>query len=234
MNPRQLIFSDNEGCIIEAKGKEFNLPELSRLKSLLARADTFGFAICTGRSVPYVEAMTQVLGIHRSEFPCVCEGGGVLYWPAQDRTELLVRPFPTAELLDRLPANLFRVEPGKVCCLSLYPSNALSVQELTEVVAPLVDSSLFTLRVSAAALDITPSGVDKAFGIRKAIEAIKYRSRTVVAVGDADNDLPMFDVADYTAAPSNATHAVKARANFISRFPHTEGLIEILENLKCR
>src|SRR6266404_1649696 len=146
MHPRYLVFSDNEGCIIEAKGKEFNLEELARLKRSLARSGVFAFAICTGRSVPYVEAMTQVLGIQRSEFPCVCEGGGVLYWPAQDRTELLVRPFPTASVLAQLPADLFRVEPGKMCCLSLYPRDPSGVQELAEVVVPIVDRNLFTLR----------------------------------------------------------------------------------------
>lgn len=234
MPHRHLIFSDNEGCIIEAKGKEFNLEELSRLKRILARSDTFDFAICTGRSVPYVEAMTQVLGIQGSSFPCVCEGGGVLYWPAEDRTELLVRPFPTAEVLDRLPANLFRVEPGKVCCVSLYPNGRMSVQELAGVVAPLVNPALFTVGVSVAAIDITASGVNKAFGMTRALEATKYSGGRVVAVGDADNDLPMFDVADYTAAPSNATPAVKARANFVSRLPHTQGLIEILEKLQCQ
>jgi len=229
---RYLIFADNEGCIVTAKGTEFNLEKLSRLKTLLNRSDVLGFCICTGRSVPFVEAMTQVLGIQESRLPQVCEGGGVLYWPSEDRIQSLVEPFPTTTVLDRLPRDLFRVETGKSSCLTLYPEQNLTVSQLADIVIPLVDTSRFTLSVSAAAVDITHRGVDKGFGIKRALELIQHEYRSVVAIGDADNDLPMFDVADHAAAPSNATAAVKARANYVSRLPDTDGLIDILENLK--
>jgi hydroxymethylpyrimidine pyrophosphatase-like HAD family hydrolase len=228
---RQLVFSDNEGCIVEAKGKEFDLAELSRLKLFLASTKNLGFSICTGRSVPYVEAITQVLGINNSPVPCICEGGCVLYWPSQDRVEFLVRPFPIGKVAERLPRDLFRVEPGKTCCLSLYPMRDLEVSQVANVVTPFLDPSLYTLRLSAAAVDITPHGVDKGFGIRMALKAMRYSNGRIVAVGDSDNDLPMFDAVEYTAAPSNATQLVKSRANFVSRFPATTGLIDILEHL---
>jgi len=231
MSVRFLVFSDNEGCIIKAKGEEFDLSELLRLKQLLRSSPSIAFTICTGRGVPYVEAMTQALGIHRSIFPCICEGGGVLYWPAEDRTELLVEPFPANGILERLPTGSFRVEPGKVCCLSLYPQPPLSVPELAGLVTPYIDLDLYTVKVSSAAVDVTQRGVDKGFGIRRALGVIDCPGAKVVGVGDADNDLPMFDEVDYRAAPSNASSSVKMRAGFVSQFPDTRGLIDILENL---
>jgi len=231
MSPRFLVFSDNEGCIIKAKGEEFDLSALLDLKELLRRSPNLAFAICTGRGVPYVEAMTQVLGIHRSGFPCVCEGGGVLYWPAKDRTELLVDRLPVSEILERLPTGSFRVEPGKLCCLSLYPQSPLSVPELAGLVTPYIDLNRFTFHVSSAAVDITRTGVHKGFGIGKALEAVDRTGATVVGIGDADNDLPMFDAVDYRAAPSNAMPSIKVRADFVSQFSDTRGVIDILENL---
>lgn len=69
----------------KASGSACRLPDLAA-----AVADFSGtFAICAGRSVPYVEARVQVLGLVETVTPCVCEGGWVSSLPREDRFEVL-------------------------------------------------------------------------------------------------------------------------------------------------
>ena len=63
MNTIRAIYCDNEGCILPGKGLPFPLLELQQLQSFIEKHNLIEFGICTGRSVPYVEAMVQVLNL---------------------------------------------------------------------------------------------------------------------------------------------------------------------------
>src|SRR6266699_3468414 len=122
MKPIRLVFSDNEGCITPGKGLAFHLDDLTLLQGML-KSFSRNFSVCTGRSVPYVEALAQALDLLDSTFPCVCEGGAVLYWPKLDQSEAL-SPLPEEkDIVAYLQPGSYRVELGKLACLSLYPSN---------------------------------------------------------------------------------------------------------------
>ena len=122
-----LVCCDNEGCIVDAKGQRFDLPALHDLAADIA-AYPGAFTICTGRAVPYVEAMVQVLDLVDAATPCVCEGGGVLYTPCDDRYEAIAGRVDYDAIRALLPVGSYREEPGKVACYTAYPEPGYTVE----------------------------------------------------------------------------------------------------------
>jgi hydroxymethylpyrimidine pyrophosphatase-like HAD family hydrolase len=221
-----LLCCDNEGCIVDAKGRPFDLPALAELAAAIERSP-LTFTICTGRSVPYVEAMVQVLGLVGSDVACVCEGGGVLYSPISDRYEVLAAPVDEESVRAVLPAGGYREELGKVVGFSVYPEPGFTVDLLYELVmAGGLDRVNITR--SVAAVDITPAGVDKTFGIDHLLKRQGADWSDVVAVGDSWNDLPMLRRAGLSACPANSIPEVKAIVDYVSPFPATRGVTDIL------
>ncbi|MBT8227423.1 MAG: HAD family phosphatase [Dactylosporangium sp.] len=222
-----LICCDNEGCIVDAKGTQFDLPALAELRAAIIESG-WRFSICTGRSVPYVEAMIQVLGLVNSTTPCVCEGGGVIYHPATDRYEVLVDGADAGLIRELLPVGSYREELGKLTAYSVYPEPGHTVAELYDLVATGA-SAVASITKSIAAVDVTPKGVDKAFGLGQVLTRMDLGTSQVLAIGDSWNDLEMLRESGIAACPANAVPEVKAIADYVSPFEATRGVTDILE-----
>jgi len=230
MKPIQAVFCDNEGCILPGKGLAFPLHEIATLRSFLKDHTTVGYSICTGRSIPYVEAMVQTLDLISSSVPCVCEGGAALYWPRLDKWEIISNLSDKETLLKAISGMNYREELGKTACLSLYPNSPTTVDDLYSA---LVNNSTFNeynITKSIAAIDITPFGVNKGFGVRETCKRLGISLSQVLCIGDAQNDIPMLEAAGYSACPSNAVAEVKRIVNFIAPSEATSGVLEILKH----
>lgn len=221
-----LICCDNEGCVVDAKGLPFDLPALADLRAAIAETDV-RFSICTGRGVPYVEAMVQVLDLLDRGTPCVCECGGVLYHPETDRYELLTDRIDPTPIRAVLPEGWYREELGKLTAYSVYPEPGHTVGELFEQVTA-ADPAGFELTKSIASVDVTPAGVDKAFGVRTLLDRLGLGTGDLVAIGDSWNDLPMLALAGIAACPANAVAEVKEVADYVSPFEATRGVADIV------
>jgi hydroxymethylpyrimidine pyrophosphatase-like HAD family hydrolase len=221
-----LVCCDNEGCIIDAKGRAFDNRALADLADAIA-AFPGTFTICTGRSQPYVEAMVQTLGLVDSEIPCVCEGGGLLYVPRSDRYEVIGQKIIGDAVRTLLPPGSYREELGKLSCHTVYPEPGYTVEGLFDLI---VAGGLtgVELNRSIASVDITPKGVDKAHGIAEILIRTGLGWSDVLAIGDSWNDLPMLRSAGLAACPANAVAEVKAVADYVSPEPSTRGVIDIL------
>ncbi len=77
---------------------------------------------------------------------------------------------------------------------------------------------------------VLPEGVDKGSGVRALVEAMGYRGM-VVAVGDGENDLSMFEAADLKVAVANAVEELKGAADIVLRHDDGLGVLELLRML---
>jgi hydroxymethylpyrimidine pyrophosphatase-like HAD family hydrolase len=222
------IFSDNEGCILPGKGQAFPLLELDALRSFLRSHPAVGFGICTGRSVPYVEAMVHALDLIQSPVPCICEGGASLYWPQLDTWEATSPLLDKVTLFTRVAVMKYREELGKVGCLSLYPDPPTTVEDLFRAYTDSPALQGYQITRSVAAVDITRVGVDKAFGVKKACLRLGVDVSQVLCIGDALNDVPMLEAVGFSACHANATNEVKEIVDFAASGHSTVGMLEIL------
>lgn len=235
MSPIRAIYCDIEGCILPGKGLPFPLMEINDLCLFLNTHTSTAFGICTGRSIPFVEAITQALNLVNSTFPCVCEGGAVLYWPASDRWEKIAH-FPTKDkqnFLDSVQNLAYRQEPGKVVCLSLYPNDSTTVEDLYQTVAQSSASKFYTITKSVAAVDITPAGINKSSGVSEVCCRLGISLEEILYIGDAQNDLNLLKLAGYSGCPQNASAEIKSAAAFVADQPSTLGVLEILHHFEA-
>lgn len=78
---------------------------------------------------------------------------------------------------------------------------------------------------------ILPPGVDKGTGLARGLAALGRAGAEAIAIGDAENDLPMFGVVGRTAAVANALPALAARADRVTRGAAGDGVRELIDAL---
>jgi len=80
-------------------------------------------------------------------------------------------------------------------------------------------------------LEIMNAGVSKGEGLKTAMKCRGLKMEELIAFGDEENDLPMFGVAGFSAAPSSAKEKVREAADFVFGSNAEEGLAAFLEEL---
>jgi phosphoglycolate phosphatase len=82
---------------------------------------------------------------------------------------------------------------------------------------------------SKYAFHINEKGVDKATGLKRALNILDLEPAHTVAIGDSETDIPMFDICGYSIALGHASDYVKARAKNIVRGAEGTGLIDAID-----
>jgi Cof subfamily protein (haloacid dehalogenase superfamily) len=80
-------------------------------------------------------------------------------------------------------------------------------------------------------LEMMNAGASKGAGLKTVMECRGLKPEEVLACGDEENDLPMFTVAGFSAAPCTAKEKVREAADFIFGPPAEEGLAAFLDEL---
>ncbi|GAE28914.1 Cof-type HAD-IIB family hydrolase [Halalkalibacter hemicellulosilyticus] len=79
-------------------------------------------------------------------------------------------------------------------------------------------------------VEVTVANISKATGVRKLLEYVEIRPDQVIAVGDGENDLPLFEYVGYPVAMKNGSHVVQRAAKEVTRFTNEEdGLYHFLK-----
>jgi len=91
--------------------------------------------------------------------------------------------------------------------------------------------SINVMRSFPTFLEVINAGVSKGEGLRIAMEHRGLKPEEVIAFGDEENDLPMFSVAGFAAAPENAREKIRDAADLIYGPNTEEGLAVFLEKV---
>ena len=78
-------------------------------------------------------------------------------------------------------------------------------------------------------LEIMDTKASKGRGLQFVMDHLSLKSEEVIAFGDEENDLPMFTVAGFSVAPSNAKDSVKTQADIIVGSNTDDGVAVFLE-----
>jgi len=66
-----------------------------------------------------------------------------------------------------------------------------------------------------AALMLLPSGVSKGSGVQQVLRFLEFSQHDVLAIGDAENDLALFDACGFSACPGNSIAVVRERVDWV-------------------
>lgn len=177
--------------------------------------------LVTGRELDDFEHAPAVLDLFDS---VVAENGGVLYSPASKEAKVIAAP-PSQKFVDELVRRgvpisvghsiVATVEPHEVAVLELIKEMALELQVI----------------FNKGAVMVLPSGVNKASGLKAALEAYGIDPAEVVGVGDAENDHAFLGYCGLGVAVANALPALKEQVAYVTRSNVGAGVTELIDSL---
>ena len=155
----------------------------------------------------------------------VAENGGVLYHPGTGEAHPLATGAPPEfvrelERRDISPLSLGRVivatwEPHGTAVLDVIHALGLELQVI----------------FNKGAVMVLPPGVNKASGLRRALDELKLSPHNTVAVGDAENDHAFLASCECGVAVANALESLKAQADVVTDRDHGAGVQELIDGL---
>jgi HAD superfamily hydrolase (TIGR01484 family) len=233
----KLFITDIDGCLMEPMRKP-DWDVLSEIKSLNEKSKNDPrippLTICTGRPMPYAEAVAQFMGV---DLPIVFESAGVFFLDdyrvsfegafnsdAERRVDELKK-----WLKEEIAANFEGMMPEftKVMDAGLvHPKEEMIMQALPRVEEYVGENYPdFEVHWTDVSINILLKGNNKRTGIRRLCELQQIDPSEAAYIGDSSGDIPGLKIVGQPFAPQNAADAVKEVARLIPR-KSTEAVLE--------
>lgn len=237
----KLFVSDIDGCL----GQPYEPYDLDGFATLRRYVNDAGLptaehvtpavSLCSGRSYPYVEALTQALDL---TVPVLFEGGGGRFDPVEAHTTW------TPALTDAIEAEIEEVRHWFVT--ECIPGTKMSIDHAKRtqagVVSPdpdeIVDARPQTeaflsengsdLRVFSTdvSVDVVPPGITKRNGLEWLTDHLGVEMSEVAYIGDSDSDLEALTAVGISFAPANADEEVLKAVDHVTDGRVLDGTIE--------
>jgi phosphoglycolate phosphatase len=221
--PIKVFAVDIDGTLTENGGGMVHLGALAKLRYL----EKMGYNVIyvTGRSS--VEAYVLAVFGGTTKI-AIGENGGVVTIAPQDHRVLgnKGKCMQGYEVLKKAISSV-KVKPvfprmSEVVLLRTFDLK-LGQRLLDEYHLPLYLSD------SKYAFHINEKGIDKAYGLKEALNMLEVEPNQVVAIGDSETDIPMYDICGYSIALDHAEENVKARADHVVTGKEGAGLVEAID-----
>lgn len=214
---------DIDGTLTENGGGMIHLAALAKLRYL----EKLGYNViyATGRSS--VEAYLLAVFGGTTQIAVGENGGAITVAPQEHR--LLASKEKCIEGYEALKKSIDGVQTKPV-----FP-------RMTEVVLlrtfdlkegqKILDERGFSLYLSDSkyAFHINEKGIDKASGLKEALKMLKADPEEVIAIGDSETDVPMYDFCGYSIALGHAEENVKRKADHVMSGREGVGLVEAID-----
>ena len=126
----------------------------------------------------------------------------------------------------------FDFVPEPILKVLFADESEVELQKLIELVTGHPLASKFTLvRTDKEYYEILPKGTNKGDGIRKLISMFPGIKKTI-ALGDNENDIPMFKAADVSVAVANATEVTKQNADYITVSNEEHAIARVISDIE--
>jgi hydroxymethylpyrimidine pyrophosphatase-like HAD family hydrolase len=194
-----------------------------QVAAALGKAQAQGFAtlLVTGRVLEDVQAACAELQMFDA---VVAENGAIVWLCRLGRTIQLGTP-PPERFFGELRAGGVPFHTGAVV-VGTWDRHASQLLELIRRLG--IDGQLIFNR---EALMLLPSGINKAVGVRRALEELGRSEHNLIAFGDAENDLPLLAAAEIGVAVRDSVPGVAAQADDRLSQPGGAGVAQCIHRL---
>jgi hydroxymethylpyrimidine pyrophosphatase-like HAD family hydrolase len=153
----------------------------------------------------------------------VAENGALLFNPATKK-ETPLGPEPSPELVESLrKKGVSPLSVGRSIVATWEPNEKLVLDAIREHGLEL------QIVFNKGAVMVLPAGVNKASGLKAALEELGLSAHNVVSVGDAENDHAFLQASGYAVAVANALPTIKDEADLITKAARGAGVAELIE-----
>jgi hydroxymethylpyrimidine pyrophosphatase-like HAD family hydrolase len=230
-----------EGPMVYFNGAELvDMPGARILETTLLEAEAVEFCV----------DMARAMGIHYQVFlPAATEVPAEAAVPGAIDTgtpgtppEVLMveRDGPEAELYRRrtglVPVigdikKAIRAPGVKGCVKGMFIAERAAQDTIRRELARRFGGRLYVAGTYAAFLEIMAAGVSKGRGLETVMRRRDLAAGEVLALGDEENDLPMFGAAGFSAAPASAGEKIRSAADRVFGGNAEDGAAAFLEEL---
>jgi hydroxymethylpyrimidine pyrophosphatase-like HAD family hydrolase len=195
-------------------------PTLLALKSL--RPAGIKSLLVTGRELPELKNLDLPIDVFDL---VVAENGALIYEPEINETQLLTNPASAelAVLLEKRGVTPLSV--GGAIIATYEPHETTVIEAIKELGLEL------QVIFNKGAVMILPSGVNKASGLKVALERWGITPAETVGVGDAENDHAFLETCGYSVAVANAVPSLKERVTWTTTHSAGAGVVELITAL---
>jgi hydroxymethylpyrimidine pyrophosphatase-like HAD family hydrolase len=155
----------------------------------------------------------------------VAENGAVIYQPANRTQRLLGEPPPAAFAESLRAQGVAPLAVGEVIVATWQPHEAATLETIRALGLEL------QVIFNKGAVMVLPSGINKAVGLRGALDDLGLSPHNAVGIGDAENDHAFLTVCECAVAVANALPSLKERADLVTEADHGAGVTELAERL---
>jgi phosphoglycolate phosphatase (TIGR01487 family) len=178
--------------------------------------------LVTGRELPDLSRCFSRIDLFDR---VVAENGALLYNPGTKKEQPLAPP-PPENFVEALRAK--GVQPlsvGRTIVATWEPNETVVLETIRDLGLEL------QIVFNKGAVMVLPAGVNKASGLKAALDDLGLSAHNVVAVGDAENDHAFMQASGFAVAVANALPSIKEEADLVTRAPRGAGVAELIESL---
>jgi HAD superfamily hydrolase (TIGR01484 family) len=155
----------------------------------------------------------------------VAENGALLYRPTtNDELSLGERP-PDAFVAMLKTKGVERISVGRVIVATWEPHQNAVLQAIHDLGLEL------EIIFNKGAVMVLPTGINKASGLRVALEELGLSEHAAIGIGDAENDHAFLSICGLGVAVANALPSLKERADLVTKADHGAGVTELIDEL---
>ncbi|HKQ76108.1 MAG TPA: HAD-IIB family hydrolase [Blastocatellia bacterium] len=155
----------------------------------------------------------------------VAENGALLYCPKTRKEKSLTEP-PHEDFVRLLEERgVGPISVGHSIVATWEPHETTVLETIRDLGLEL--QVLF----NKGAVMVLPSGVNKATGLKAALDELGLSPHNTVCIGDAENDHALFSMCECSVAVANALASLKKEADLVTRGDHGGGVLELCEAL---
>ena len=176
----------------------------------------------TGRELPDLRRVFDRLDLFDA---VVAENGALLWRPSLGEEQALGPPPPPAVVAALKRRAVWPLSVGRTIVATWVPNEG-------KVRAAIAELGLdWRIIFNKGSVMCLPPGVDKASGLRLALEALGVSPENVLGVGDAENDDDFLAACGVSAAVANALPSLKAEVDLVAKADHGAGVVELIDAL---
>lgn len=152
----------------------------------------------------------------------VAENGAVLYRPST-REQRLLAPQASTALADALRAKaVMPLDIGDSIIATVRPHEVTVMEAIRDL--GLEHQVIF----NRESVMILPPGINKASGLKAALEELKLSPHNVVGIGDSENDHALFQASELAVAVNSAVPTLREAADWVTLRPNGAGTAEAM------
>jgi hydroxymethylpyrimidine pyrophosphatase-like HAD family hydrolase len=155
----------------------------------------------------------------------VAENGAVLYDPASQQTRLLGEPPPPPLVQILRERGIQPLSVGQVIVATFTPHQNAVLDAIRDL--GLEHQVIF----NKDAVMVLPPGVNKATGLKAALDDWGISPDNTVGVGDAENDHAFLSLCGCAVAVANALPMLKEHADIVTHGARGAGVVELIDEL---